>query len=78
MNKPKVFSGYVRCCICKKHSNAKILRTGCPNCNKKHFEYGVLHRNKFMSYAKLKKQTKKGRVFIDGTYSLNITHKTFG
>lgn len=78
MKKRKVYSGYARCCICQKHNQIVAVRQGCTHCNKRHFEYGVLHRNKFMTYARLKSQTEKGHIFIDGTHGLKITHKTFG
>lgn len=78
MKSSKVYSGYVRCSMCKKHIKLNSVPMHCLKCNKRQFEYGVLHRNRFVTYAKLKAHTQKGRVFIDGTHGLKITNKTFG
>lgn len=79
MRKRKVYSGYVRCNTCRLHGKNLNIRSGCKQCNQRHFEYGVLYANKFLSYKQLKVRVLKGQKFIDATHNgLNITFKTFG
>lgn len=79
MKKRKVYSGYVRCNTCRLHGKNLNIRSGCKQCNQRHFEYGVLYANKFLSYKQLKVRVLKGQKFIDATHNgLNITFKTFG
>lgn len=74
-----VFSGYVRCKYCKEAKKTFQVGGGCNKCNRRDFDYGVLHHGQFIPYKQLKERVKRGCTFVDGTHQgLLITSKTFG
>ena len=74
-----VFSGYVQCNHCQIAKMRVQVLSGCSQCRRRDFEYGVMHKNAFVSYKTIKDQVKRGHTFIDGTHAGRlITHKTFG
>lgn len=73
-----VLSGYVRCKDCEKQGVAIQMKGGCIDCTRRNFEYGVMHKNRFMNYGDLHKCVVKGQTFIDASNAgLRITQKTF-
>lgn len=75
-----VESGYIRCkCLShieklQKHTK----RRECLVCNRKDFEYGVLHKGEFMKYSELIHRVNNGSKFVDlSNNGLPITVETF-
>ena len=74
-----VFSGYVRCTHCQVAKIQFQVQSGCKQCRRREFEYGVMHKDGFVSYKSIKEQVERGRTLADGTHAGKlITHKTFG
>lgn len=63
-----IFSGYIRCNICKTVQKLSQINGGCSKCSRRVFEYGVLHKTAFVSYIELKGRLKSGHKYIDGSH----------
>lgn len=78
-NNDLVFSGYMQCTHCQVAKMRFQFQSGCSQCNRREFEYGVMQKDSFVSYIAIKEQVKLGHTFMDGTHAgLLITSKTFG
>lgn len=73
-----VFTGYVRCMLCKDARKQNHAHGECNKCKRRVFEYGVLHHGMFVSYIELKDRIHRGQKYIDGTHDgLSISCETF-
>lgn len=74
----EVFSGYMRCSLCINAKSLKKSHGVCIHCERRVFEYGVLHKGKFVPYREIINSIRRGHKYIDGANGgLPISSATF-
>jgi hypothetical protein len=78
MNNMLVFSGYAKCKNCSISLMTFQISGACSQCERREFEYGVMHVGEFLSYSSLKVFIEDGQTCIDGMHDGRaITISTF-
>ena len=73
-----VFSGYMRCSLCIGAKSLTKSHGVCSHCKRRVFEYGVLHKGKFVTYGEIRDRIQRGYKYIDGANGdLPISGATF-